>query len=468
MNAPLPAVPPGRIVMYVFNDARLDSRVRREAATLAAAGYAVTVLATASDPAATTIERETVGGFEIIRVPVPRGWRQPGTLRRRSIGRFMTGLRSGRRGWSELPGAATDIALAVGLAGARQVYLGLARLRRRDPEPSAWPPPDVAWLLRWRYAILGWCRAAAAVAPAADVHHGHDLTGLPAALQGAQRDGGSAVYDSHEIFLDSGANATRPGWTRRLLRRQERRWSAPTAALVTVNEAYADVLTRRLDPRRTVVVHNCPPRWQPPVPPPGRLRAAAGIPDGAPIVLYHGAFSRYRGLEELAETLLEPGLEPAHLVYLGYGGQRSDVESLAADPRFRGRIHVLAAVPPEELLEMVAGADVDVIPLQHSTLNHWLCTPNKLFESLTAGIPVVVSDFPVMRAIVRADPAGPLGEVCDPADPGSIGAAIRAILELDPAARAALHERCRLAAWDRWNWETESAGLLELYADLLR
>ena len=83
-------------------------------------------------------------------------------------------------------------------------------------------------------------------------------------------------------------------------------------------------------------------------------------------------------------------------------------------------------------------------------------------------MPVVVSNFPVMRAIVRDDPAGPLGEVCDPAEPASIGAAIRTIIELDPGAREALHERCRTAARERWNWETESRGLLNLYADLLR
>jgi glycosyltransferase involved in cell wall biosynthesis len=474
MIAPMPAPRPGRIVMYVFNDATLDSRVRREAATLAAAGHAVTLLATATDPAATTIERETFDGFEIVRVPIPRGWRQtwqfvvsPWSLRRRSVGRITSALQAGPAHWGEIPRAAGEILVALLLSGARRGYLVLGPSARRAQNPSAWPPPSATWLMTWRSAILGWCRAAAALAPAADVHHGHDLTALPAALLAARRDGRPVVYDSHEIFVDSGANAARPPWARRLLRHLERRWSGRTAALVTVNQAYAAVLTKRLRPRRTVVVHNCPPRWDPPTQPPERLRAAAGIPAGVPIVLYHGAFSRHRGLEELAEALLEPGLERAHLVYLGYGGQRPAVDRLAADPRFGGRVHVLDAVPPEGLLEMVAGADVDAIPLQHSTLNHWLCTPNKLFESLAAGVPVVVSDFPVMRAIVLDDPAGPLGEVCDPADPASIGTAIRTIVGADPAAREVLRLRCRTAACERWNWETESGGLLGLYADLV-
>jgi glycosyltransferase involved in cell wall biosynthesis len=103
------------------------------------------------------------------------------------------------------------------------------------------------------------------------------------------------------------------------------------------------------------------------------------------------------------------------------------------------------------------------MPLQHSTLNHWLCTPNKLWESLAAGVPVVVSDFPVMREIVMEDPGGPLGEVCQPDQPSSIAAAIRAIIELSSAERAAIRGRCSTAAHERWNWETESGRLVDLY-----
>ena len=159
-------------------------------------------------------------------------------------------------------------------------------------------------------------------------------------------------------------------------------------------------------------------------------------------------------------------MERRHLAILGFGSIRDELEAMAAEPRFGGRVHVLPAVPPDDVVDWVGSADVDVIALERSTLNHWLCTPNKLWESLTAGTPVVVSDFPVMRRIVMDDPAGALGTVCDPVDPASIAAAIRAIAEASPEARAGWRARCREAAADRWNWETESARLVELYASL--
>ena len=85
---------------------------------------------------------------------------------------------------------------------------------------------------------------------------------------------------------------------------------------------------------------------------------------------------------------------------------------------------------------------------------------------MAAGVPVVVSDFAAMRHVVLDNPDGPLGAVANPLDPAAIAAALRSTLELPPAEAAELRERCRRAAWDRWNWEVESARMLDLYADI--
>jgi glycosyltransferase involved in cell wall biosynthesis len=304
------------------------------------------------------------------------------------------------------------------------------------------------------------------LAPEADAYHAHDLSALPAAVVAARFHPAWAIYDSHEIFLDSGSNATRPAWARAMFARWEASLAQRTDALITVNEALAEVLSERLRPRRVAVVHNCPPRWDPPADRPDHLRQAAGIPAEAPVVLYHGAFTAHRGLETMAAALLEPGLREAHGVYLGYGSLHAQLLKLTEQPDLEGRLHVLDAVPPDVLIPWVASADVDVMALEASTLNHYLSTPNKLFEALAAGTPVVASDFPELRRILQPEVGGPLGELCRPDDVADVARAIRAILELEPAARAALRRRCLAAAHDRWNWETEASHLTELYARL--
>ena len=126
-------------------------------------------------------------------------------------------------------------------------------------------------------------------------------------------------------------------------------------------------------------------------------------------------------------------------------------------------MHLLPAVPPDELLPWVASADVGVMPNQPRTLNERLSTPNKLFESLAAGLPVVSSDFPERRRIILEDPAGPLGAVCDPTDPAALAAALAGLLALPPDERAALRARVLAAAHARYAWHRQAGIVLEAY-----
>jgi glycosyltransferase involved in cell wall biosynthesis len=401
--------------MALYGDVTYDSRVMREAETLCAAGHAVTIYCLAGSPA------EGAPFRVVTRAP---------------------------KGSSVLPDGSSPFLRTTGSSVA-------ARLTAR-----------VRWITGYARTLRAWGRWAVAAAGTVDVWHAHDLTGLMAVGPFVQRPC-RLVYDSHEIFLETGSSVRLPQLLRRALSAYEGHLARRAFALVTVNEGYADILRTRLRPRRTFIVRNCPPRWTPSVRPASRLRDVTGVPDSQPLVLYHGLFTGNRGIEQLAEALLVPGLGSAHLALLGFGSTRPELEQLARDPRFDGRIHVLDAVPPGELLEWVESADVDAIPLQHSTLNHWLCSPNKLWESITVGVPVVVSDFPVMRRVVLDDPAGMLGRVCDPGSPESIASAIRTIIELPADERVALRARCLQAARERWNWETESSQLVDLYKEIL-
>ena len=206
-----------------------------------------------------------------------------------------------------------------------------------------------------------------------------------------------------------------PRLLRRTLSTYEGRLARRAVALVTVNEGYAGVLQADSG-------HIARDRSQLPAALDAIRRAGIAAPRGhrgfvpQPLILYHGGFSALAASTSSSRLCSSQVL--SRPTWLSWGSVQlgRDSSGCARDPRFQGRLHVLDAVPPGELLEWVAGADVDVIPLQRSTLNHWLCTPNKLWESLAVGVPVVVSDFPVMRRIVLEDPAGPLGGVCDPAN----------------------------------------------------
>jgi glycosyltransferase involved in cell wall biosynthesis len=100
-----------------------------------------------------------------------------------------------------------------------------------------------------------------------------------------------------------------------------------------------------------------------------------------------------------------------------------------------------------------------------NSLNQRLSSPNKFWESLTAGTPIVVGrDLPVMRTIVEAEA---IGAVADPADPDDLARALREVLDQPADARAAMRARALAAARDRYAWEIAVGPYLDLVAGLV-
>jgi glycosyltransferase involved in cell wall biosynthesis len=303
--------------------------------------------------------------------------------------------------------------------------------------------------------------ATRAIAPDADLYHGMAYMGIPIALDLARRHDARVVYDARDIYVDAANLARMRGPIRTLIARAERRWARTADRVITVNRPYAEIMARRWSVPLPLIVMNCSYRTQPSEPPPRRFHERLGLDSGTRVVLYQGGFSPHRGIEQLLEAIAEiPG---AVLVLLGYGALQDELERRAAEPSLAGLVHLLPAVPPTELLDWVASADVVVMPIQPSTLNHRYTTPNKLFEAMAVGVPVVASDLPGMASIVRETEAGLL---VDPTRPADIAAACRTLLAASPEEAAARRTRILDAAHVTYNWERQARVLLDEYGRL--
>src|SRR5690606_1189568 len=176
----------------------------------------------------------------------------------------------------------------------------------------------VEWLTGWRWRWLGWARYLVVHAPDADVWHGHDMTSLPAIVALKRARGGLAIYDSHEVYLESARHAEQPAWAKAQLARFERSLVREVDAVITVNESIADVLRERLGVEEIAVVYNCPARGSVSTDA-SPLRAAIGVAPDVPVLLYHGSLAPHRGIEQLLAAIQRPELAEAHLAFLGYG-----------------------------------------------------------------------------------------------------------------------------------------------------
>jgi len=226
--------------------------------------------------------------------------------------------------------------------------------------------------------------------------HCHDLPTLPIGDAWCRRHPGVAlVFDSHELFEEvAGLHPVLRWYWRRVLRRQAPR----VDGFVTVNQSIAEEHRRRYPALpRAVVVRNAAllleriPRDD------GRLRKAAGLDGCSRILLYQGGFAKERGLENLVRA---SGDLPSGwvLVMMGWGNLENHLRQIAADVDPDGdRIHFIAPAPQSELRIWTAGADLGVIPYENTCLNHWFCSPNKLWEYAAAGVPILASPFPEMQ-----------------------------------------------------------------------
>ena len=307
-------------------------------------------------------------------------------------------------------------------------------------------------------------REAAAVDPGADLYHGMAYQGIRSR---SRSHAALAPGPCTTPGISTPSRATWPGCRRPFVRSPaffERRWARGFDGIITVNDELATILAGRFDRPLPAVVMNCLPAWTPPSRPDRRFHALLGLAPETRVVLYHGGFLPSRGIDVLATAVLS--VRGVALVLMGDGPLRPTLARLAGEPRADGRVHVLPPVPPAELVPWIAAADVGVMVNQPISRNERISTPNKLFECLAAGVPVVSSDFPARRRIVIDDPDGPLGAVCDPTDPVAIAAALRVVLDRSTEETADLRRRVLAAAHARWTWERQAATLLEVYGRL--
>jgi glycosyltransferase involved in cell wall biosynthesis len=287
-----------------------------------------------------------------------------------------------------------------------------------------------------------------------DVVHSCDLEGLVTGRRVARRLGVPHVHDCHELFLERVAFSR---LDKAILGRIERRNVRGADVITVVNQSIGDEYAQRFGVQ-SVVVRNCADRPDRIVP--RDIRGLALLPPGVDVVLYQGGLQGGRGLHEVVQSAqwLPAG---AFLVFLGFGPLREELEELAVDLDLVDRVRFVEAVPPDELLGVTATASVGIVPYQPVSLNNKLSLPNKIFEYLTVGLPVVVSDVPELRRIVLG--AG-CGRTYNSFDPRSLAAAVTEVLE--PTARATAAVAAREYG-EANTWEAEQRILHGVYDDLL-
>ena len=225
----------------------------------------------------------------------------------------------------------------------------------------------------------------------------HSVMPLRAAVEIKHKTGAPLIYDAHELETE---RIEFTGATKRVFSFLERRLIRHCDAVICVSDSIADWYARHYAIPKPVVVRNIPDQRQlEEVTASNALRTLFGLSSEHLVFIYQGALARGRRVEEVTRAFANARRD-RHLIFMGFGPLEQEVvRAAAANPN----IHFLRAVPPKEMLNYTASADIGFAAhLEPSCLNHRYALPNKFFEYLLAGLPIWVNDVhEEMASLIR-------------------------------------------------------------------
>lgn len=451
-----------RVVMLSQNDWRHDSRVIREAESLVKAGHDVHVLCR-SAPGAPS-HREERGGVNYV---------------------------SSTRTTRETPRSLAALARTHAAVLARDARGVLRGPRRRAGAVSAWrlalfavgtivlpilslqPIRRVAKLLYGAHAstfardrlepliyLNDFARAAASELAVLepDVIHAHDLITLSCGARAATLLGSRLVYDAHELETHTNYH-TLSRQTKRWIGRYEAILIRRCDAVLTVSDSIADWLANEYEIARPIVVMNAPERIS--ATPTRTLRETIGVARDTPLVVYVGSVTVDRGLELCVEALEH--LPHVHFATVGWRYEETERRMIekATHLGVGDRLHFVDPVPSREVIGFIADADASVMAIQNVCLSYYFCFPNKLLESVFAGLPVAVADLVELRRFIDENP---VGLVMDERTSRSIASTLEELLLNVDRFRPDELRIQEIAR--RYGWEAQESRLWDLYGRL--
>ncbi len=436
-----------KVCMFVTNTVVSDPRVKREAATLVRAGYAVVVIGVgrAQDAA-----DEWHDGYRIRRVVAPELF----TVRQalvEGLKRMSPTLHDGLR------------------AAYRTVRYGTPHPVVVPPQPASAPKaggdaPSAAKPTFWQQLNIDqlaircivWINIAMArlaEEERADLYHAHDLDTLLAGYLAKRRTGKPLFYDFHELYTEQfPAGVRSPIWKlwyslleRVLVGRADR--------LLTVCDSLGEWVAGRYGVRQAQTVMNVPEAQ--PLP---EIRVQAAR---EPVILFHGGYLPERGLEGLVDCARY--LRRGRIVFRGFGSLEPQLRARVKDQGVEAVVSFAPPVPMMELVRAASDADIGVIPYLPVCLNNRFCLPNKIFEYMMAGLAVVGSDLPELRRIIVGND---VGRVYNPMDSQDLARVLNELTEY-PVRLLQIRKNALRAAQGMYNWGLEGQKLLSLYSEAL-
>lgn len=281
-----------------------------------------------------------------------------------------------------------------------------------------------------------------------DVVLANDLDSLAANFLTARFKQKPLVYDSHEYFTEVPELIRRPK-IKRIWEKLEKSMLPKIKHAYTVCDSIAQIYNQKYKVNFKVV-RNIPQAES------LYLGNVEKPESDKKTILYQGAVNIGRGLEQA--ILAMKFIENAKLVIVGDGDIKPDLEALVKYEKLHEKVEFLGRLSIEQLKNVTPTANLGISIEEDLGLNYRFALPNKLFDYIHAGIPLLVSNLPEMKTIVEKYK---IGEITSTLNPPELAEKLKTAL-FDIQQRKTWKINLKKAAREL-SWENEEKVLKKIY-----
>ncbi len=287
----------------------------------------------------------------------------------------------------------------------------------------------------------------------ADIYLASDFFSLPALFITAKLHHKKIIYDSRELFTELPFHEKKP-IVRKIIKIFERYLIKRVNAVFTTGEMDSDYLKKLYSINNIYLQRNLPVKNNSLLP--VNLYDKFSIPSESIIILYQGIIVRGRGLEFYFNELTK--MNDLYLIALGGGEHLDYYKSLSEEMGISRQVIFAGKIQQSEILNYTSEAFAGLSIINNIGINNYYALPNKLFEYLMAGIPVIVNDLPQMKKIVDEYK---VGAVIDEKIENSL---IEILLQWksNKSLYNELKQNCKSAS-EELNWENEFDKIRHLF-----
>jgi len=300
-----------------------------------------------------------------------------------------------------------------------------------------------------------------------DIFLGNDLDVMPAAVLAARLKKKPLVYDSHEFFLGMAGMDKKP-LRRAIWKFIEVRVFSQLKYIYTVSESIRN-LYRKSYRKKLFVVRNLPVKnpGRPELSPEEKTWIASideRIPQNKNLLIMQGAgINESRGAEELVYSMIFLNPSDFHLIIIGGGDVFGKLEKMIEQHQLSEKITLISKVPFTLLSCFTRKAHLGISIDKPSVANHKYSLPNKLFEYLHAGVPVLASRLIEQERIINEYD---VGTFIEDYNPEHIAGKIKEIFSEPETLNRWKQNTCRLR--EELNWENESKIVIDIFKQVER